>query len=641
MLGVFLTGAYQEILGDLHNLFGDTNAVHIRLGPHHGYEVTDLVHGDTVTEVLNYVQFRRATCYRPFGAKSERPSICHGRTPTPSSPTTSPDSRDTRTSRERRRAEGCAGSDICDFPPAEPCMSVRFAASVFSSIVIVSPVIAQSAQQKLPERAVRRDIPMTNMIRKAHAAGTRDSSGRPGRNYWQLATEYTINAKFDAPTAMVSGHERVVIHNNSPDTLRTIQLRLDQNLFAANVPKAEKVTEVTDGLKLSKLTIDDETVNLAMTGGRGGGGRGGRGGNAAPPAQSTISGADVTSASLALSHWIMPHGSATMEADWSFKVPRSDGIRGIRMGSWGDSLYQVAQWYPRVAVYDDLRGWDTDPYLGPSEFYNNFGHFDYTLDMPAGWLVGASGLLQNPEQVLTPIARERLSHALESDSQRTIVGADERGPGVSTVAGSNGRVVWHFVADSVADVAWATSDRFVFDATRANIPGKGYIPYYLFYEPGNAGGGGAGRGGAPGGGRGRGGAGAADSVAVAPPSYRGPFDVCVPIPGAGRGGGGGGGGGGRGFRAQGATGRHALEFYSKLWMPYAFPILQQVDGPEGGMEYPMFIMAAGSTDHETGHQWWPMMVGVNETWYGFMDEGFNQYMNHPVCSRSRRYSAEQ
>ena len=109
-------------------------------------------------------------------------------------------------------------------------------------------------------------------------------------------------------------------------------------------------------------------------------------------------------------------------------------------------------------MYDDLRGWDTDPYLGPSEFYNHFGHFDVTIDVPAGWVVGATGVLQNPEQVLTPAVRERLSHVLESDSTRIIVGPADFGPGKATVAGD--RLVWRFVADTVSDLAWGTSKQF-------------------------------------------------------------------------------------------------------------------------------------------------------------------------------------
>ncbi len=424
---------------------------------------------------------------------------------------------------------------------------------------------ASQATPKLPDRAVRRDIPLTNMIRRAFAAGTRDSTGRPGRNYWQLWTDYTINARFEPTTSTVTGHETTVIHNQSDSAMRTIVMRLDQNIFSPNVPRAEQVTEITDGMKLTKLTVNGEAVDLNPPPA----GRGGRG--AAPPAvRLAASGINTTSARITLPNPIAAKGTATIEAEWSFRVPRADNVRGIRMGRWADTLYEVAQWYPRVAVFDDLRqgGWDTDPYLGPSEFYNNFGHFDVKIDVPAGWIVGATGVLQNPQEVLSATARERLSHVLESDSTRTIVGANERGPGVATAAGD--RLVWHFVADTAGDVAWATSNQYVWDATRATIPGKGPIPVNMLYLPGHA----------------------------------------------------------TAYANGGPVARHALEFYSKLWMPYAFPVLTMVDGPEGGMEYPMFIMSSvGAADHETGHEWWPMMVGTNETWYGFMDEGFNQYMN--------------
>jgi hypothetical protein len=221
-------------------------------------------------------------------------------------------------------------------------------------------------------------------------------------------------------------------------------------------------------------------------------------------------------------------------------------------------------------VYDDLRlgGWDTEPYLGPSEFYNNFGRYDVSIDVPAGWIVGATGVLQNPAAVLTPAARDRLSRVLQSDSVITIVSASERGPGRATAPGN--RLVWRFVADTANDFAWATARDYVWDATRARIPGRGAVPIHILYLPGHK----------------------AQYAPVA------------------------------------ELGRHALEFYSSLLMPYAFPQLTFVDGPEGGMEYPMFLMSgAGAADHEVAHQWWPMMVGVNETWYPFMDEGFDEYVN--------------
>jgi hypothetical protein len=404
------------------------------------------------------------------------------------------------------------------------------------------------ASAKWPERAIRHDIPLTNMIKRAFAAGTRDSTGRPGAKYWQLAVNYRINARLDVPTATITGHEIVTFTNTSDSALRTLQLRLDQNVFSANVPRSTTVPEITDGMTITRLVIDGTPVDVTS-----------------PFMKAQLA---LTSARVTPPAPIAAKANGTIEVEWSFRVPRADGGRGLRMGRWGDSLYQVAQWYPRLAVYDDLRGWDTDPYLGSSEFYNNFGRFDVSLDLPAGWPVGASGVLQNPEQVLTPAVRERLSHALDSDSQRSILSDSERGPGVATVAGD--RLVWHFVADSVADFAWGTSDRYVWDATRANIPGKGYIPVHVMYLQGHS----------------------AQYLQV------------------------------------GARVRHALEFYSKLWMPYAFPTMTAIDGPDGGMEYPALIMSGlGAADHEVGHEWWPMMVGVNETWYGWMDEGFNQYMN--------------
>jgi peptidase M1-like protein len=423
---------------------------------------------------------------------------------------------------------------------------------------------AQSVSTTLPERAVRRDIPITNAIRRAYAAGTRDSTGKPGRNYWQLWTEYAINARLDPPSHMLSGRETIVLRNASDSALSSIQMRLDQNILRATVQRGASIpSETTDGFTITKLTVNGQPVdvNPPAFGGRGRGG--------AAPTQTFLSGGTTTTARINLTSPIAAKASATLDIEWTFKLASGTTGAGHRMtAAWGDSVFQVTQWYPRVAVYDDLRGWDTDPYLGPSEFYNNFGRFDVRLDVPAGWIVGATGVLQNPNEVLTPTARQRLSHVLESDSTRVIVGPNEFGPGNATAAGS--RLVWHFVADTVNDFAWGASDRFVWEATRATIPGKGPMPVYMLHPPSRA----------------------------------------------------------QAFSGGGAILRHALEFYSRIWMPDAFPVHTMIDGPDQGMEYPMVVMSSnGAADHESGHQWWPMMVSNNETWYGWMDEGFNQYMN--------------
>ncbi|MGH7624374.1 MAG: M1 family metallopeptidase, partial [Gemmatimonadaceae bacterium] len=265
---------------------------------------------------------------------------------------------------------------------------VHVALALVAALMVMNvPAVAQSGsgQASLPQRAVRRDIPITDMIRRAYAAGTRDSSGRPGPHYWQLWMDYTINARFDSATESITGTETAVIHNNSDSTMHSIVLRLDQNLFSANVPRSEVVTDITDGMQVTKLTVNGANVDLNPPPPV----RRRRGEGPQAPTTLLVRGLDLTSARIELPTPVPAHGIATIGAEWHFRVPKVVApTRGIRMGRWADTLYQVGQWYPRVAVFDDLRqgGWDTDPYLGGSEFYNNFGHFDVHLDMPAGWI---------------------------------------------------------------------------------------------------------------------------------------------------------------------------------------------------------------------------------------------------------------
>jgi hypothetical protein len=425
---------------------------------------------------------------------------------------------------------------------------------------------AQAQSAPLPERTIRRDIPITNAIRRAFEAGTRDSTGRPGRNYWRLRADYTINVRLDTATSRLNGRETVVVHNTSPDTMSLIGLRLDPNHFIGTVPRAASwvPAENTDGMVITRLAVDGQAASLTAP-------AGGPAAQAAPTAQPFLTGAKSTVARVRLAKPLPPKASVTLEIEWNHQLPGGPGVGHRMTQRWADTLYQPTQWFPRVAMYDDLRGWDAELYLGPSEFYNVFGKFDVRIDAPAGWIVSGTGVLQNPEQVLTPAARERLSRVLNSDANTMIVGPDEVGPGKATAVGNaEGRLVWHFTADTVNDFAWATAKKFVWESTRATIPGKGPVPIHMVYLPGRA----------------------------------------------------------NLFARAGQITRHALEFYSALWFPYQFPQLTLQDGPSAGMEYPMVINSnQGAADHEAAHQWWPMVVGNNETWYGWMDEGFNQYMN--------------
>ncbi|WP_347924381.1 M1 family metallopeptidase [Pontimicrobium sp. SW4] len=413
------------------------------------------------------------------------------------------------------------------------------------------------------KRAIRQQVPLTNSITKAFNEGTRNFTGKPGNNYWQLETDYNINVSLNPRTQVLSGSETILVHNNSNTELTQIVLRLDHNIFRADVPRGSSVpAETTEGMVITKLKVNGNEVDLyARPQPR-------RRGEKVIPRLS-VSGLQQTVATITLEKPIQSKSKAEVYIEWNTKLPGGENGRGHRMTQrWQDRLFQPTQWFPRLAKFDDLRGWQRDVYLGPAEFFNNFGTFNVKIDVPAGWIVSGTGILQNPEEVLTSTARERLSKVLNSNDEITIVGEEERGAGKATAEGES--LIWHFKADKVNDFAWATSNDFIWKASRATIPTKGPIPIHMVYLPERA---------------------------------------------------------NRFVEAIERT-RHALEFYSDLWAPYPFPQLTIQDGPSAGMEYPMVINSnQGAADHETAHQWWPMMLGTNEARYGWMDEGFNSYMN--------------
>jgi hypothetical protein len=427
---------------------------------------------------------------------------------------------------------------------------IAFATVTFAAASAGAQRAIQPARSTLPERAVRRDIPLQPGIRRAYAQGTRDSTGAPGRNYWQQSVDYRINATLDAPGGVLHGSETVTLHNTTPNTLDRIALRLYQNYFKATVQRNDYVTDITDGVVMEKLVVNGVAISLTDS------------------ARYNVNG---TVAAVTPAAPIAPGATATIEAAWHFSVPRVDTLeRGERMGRFGDYLYQIAQWYPQVAMYDDMRGWDTDQYMGVGEFYNQFGSFDVNITVPGGWLVGATGDLQNPAEVLSQRTRDRLALAMRVDTTVHVVTAAERGAG-ATAPGAT--LTWHFSAPHVNDFAFATSRDYVYDATHANIPGRSAIPVNLFYLPQHT-------------------AYATNNTAQ--------------------------------------YGRFALEHHSRYVFPYEFSQGTIADGPETGMEYPMIIFngpGLGVTVHEFGHEWFPMTVGSDETRYGWMDEGFNEYID--------------
>ena len=214
-------------------------------------------------------------------------------------------------------------------------------------------------------RAIRRNLPLTNSIQKAYRAGTRNTTGRPGANYWQLQTDYSINAGLNPETQTITGSETIKLYNNSPDSLGQIVLRLDHNIFRARVPRGFSVpAETTDGMVITRLKINGTEVDLKLTPPRFA-----RGQSQPKIEKSFATGLDQTVATIVLADPIAARSAASIEIDWHTKLPGGEDGQGHRMTQrWESKLFQPTQWYPRLAKYDDLRGWETNVYLGPRSF---------------------------------------------------------------------------------------------------------------------------------------------------------------------------------------------------------------------------------------------------------------------------------
>ncbi|HTI65576.1 MAG TPA: hypothetical protein VL524_18765, partial [Gemmatimonadaceae bacterium] len=335
------------------------------------------------------------------------------------------------------------------------CVAVAVHAQTQPSL----PLAAQTAQAGRPVPGPVYEIPE---FTRAVARGTRTRTGAPGSAYWVQHARYTIDARLDSASSRISASEQVVYLNNSPDTLRRLAIHLRQNAFAAGNPRRQSAT-ITGGVALGRVVVNGSVVGPRSTG------------VAVVPitdvAKQTISvdrgyTIDGTVMWLPLATPLLPHDSARLEIAWSYVPPPSpsDG----RQGREGSNLFITGYWYPQVAVYDDVHGWVADPYLLEAEFYMDPADYDVRLTVPRGWVVGATGALANPGEVLTPATRARLA-----DARRTgaVVHVVEPENAAQSLADHGATATWHFVARDVRDFAWATSNQYVWDATRALVGG--------------------------------------------------------------------------------------------------------------------------------------------------------------------------
>ena len=392
----------------------------------------------------------------------------------------------------------------------------------------------------------------------------RSGSGKPGPKYWQNHADYDIQASLDTAAKTLTGTLQLRYTNNSPDTLHFIWMQTEQNAFKNGSLNSFIFPENSRFGARGFEGGDIITRFDQVTGGR----------NGKHVALKLRENGTVTKVDLA--EPLAPGKSATFDVAWHFLIPEHGADRMGREGM----LYELAQWYPRVNVYDDLRGWNTEPYLGQGEFYLEYGDYTVAITVPSGYTVASTGTLTNRRDVLTPTVISRLAQAAKSATPVNIVTLDEMRSGAARPR-SSGNMTWKFAAKNVRDVAWAASPEYLWDASSY----KGILTQ-AYYRP----------------------------SAIDP------------------------------WKDAADQTRMSIDEYSNRWFPYPWPQMSAVEGPISGMEYPMIVMEAKSDDkydlynvitHEIGHNWFPMIVGSNERMHMWMDEGFNTFIN--TFSEARRY----
>ena len=402
-----------------------------------------------------------------------------------------------------------------------------------------------------------------------NGTATRSASGQPGAEYWQNRADYVLTAKLNENTNEIIGTDIITYTNNSPDKMSFVWMNVDQNLFKADsrgnavVPLTGSRNgaqgEVFDGGHKIKSVSVVNTVN---------------GKSAEVEAKFLIT---DTRMQVFLPQELKAKGGAVkIKINFSYVSPKEGSDRTGVLDTKNGKLFTIAQWYPRMCVYDDVRGWNTNPYLGASEFYLEYGDFDVTITAPANHIVVCSGELVNPTAVYSATEQARLAKAKASD-KTVFIRTEEEVVALKTTTATK---TWHYKLKNARDLSWASSAAFILDGAKINLPsGK-------------------------------------KSLALS----------AYPVESAGN----------DAYGRSTEFVKGSIENYSKRWFEYSYPVATNVAGNEGGMEYPGIVFCGweskgedlwGVTDHEFGHNWFPMIVGSNERLFGWMDEGFNTFIN--------------
>ena len=431
---------------------------------------------------------------------------------------------------------------------------IRISALALAASLAAAPLA--HAQVAAPSRETTPYVPLKTfapLSLPSPPSAQRGAAGAPAAAYWQNRVDYSIDARLDPAAKTLSAQETITYVNRSPDTLDMLWLQLDQNVYRldsrAGAQGGRPRKAFTDGYAIEAVEIEGVGAVPFLV--------------------------DDTRMRVTLPKALKSGGQLKLKVRYHYTVP---GLFGGRT-AWGPSsageIFDIAQWYPRMAVYDDVRGWDTLPYLA-NEFYLEYGDIDYAVTVPDDMIVAGSGALTNAKDVLTAQQRARLAEVARSDQTVMIRTPQE----VAATGPAKGTKTWRFHMSDTRDVAFTASRGFVWDAARINLPDGKTALAQSVYPPESVG----------------------EGAWSRSTEYM----------------------------------KHVVEQFSTRWYPYPWPNAINVAGPATGMEYPGIVFDgvddAGKTlfwisAHEIGHSWFPMIVGFDERRDAWMDEGFNTFID--------------
>ena len=414
----------------------------------------------------------------------------------------------------------------------------------------------------------------------------RTASGAPGHEYWQQKVDYDMQITLNDDNQTLKGFETITYYNNSPDVLPYLWIQMDQNLFKKG---SDTYLTETASTKIFDRPMDFQALENFSKNGFDGGFKIGTIKDAlGKTLKYTI---NKTMMRIDLPKPLKSKEKFVFSLDWSYNITNQRIHNGGRSGyeyfeTDKNYLYEMAQFFPRLCVYNDAAGWQNKQFLGSGEFALEFGDYKVSLTVPSDHIVAATGTIQNPDQVMKKSWLDRLERAQTSDKPVIIVSQKEAES--AEKSRSKTTKTWIFEADSVRDFAWASSRKFIWDAMNVKVGGKNVMAMSLYPKEGN-------------------------------PLWEQ-------------------------FSTQAIA--HTLEVYSRYTVNYPYPVAWSINGPVGGMEYPMICFNGprpetdgtysaqtkyaliGVIIHEVGHNYFPMIVNSDERQWTWMDEGLNTFCQY-------------